>query len=58
MAACMWMIESIALYLDPKLYTGKLIGLANILFFILVMSLALTHIAPIVVYDLELLTGK
>ncbi|MES3005860.1 MAG: hypothetical protein V4664_02845 [Patescibacteria group bacterium] len=45
-AITLWLLESVALYIDPKLYKGKLIASANILFLLLAFALAVEHLAP------------
>lgn len=48
LAVTLWLLESVALFVDPKLYRGKLIGTANLLFLILAIALAVEHIAPLI----------
>lgn len=48
LAVTLWLLESVALFVDPKLYRGKLIGTANLLFIILAIALAVEHIAPLI----------
>ncbi len=45
-AFSLWVLESVALYIDPELYTGKLIAAANILLFIMVACVAVIHLGP------------
>ncbi|MEN9649373.1 MAG: hypothetical protein RL094_340 [Candidatus Parcubacteria bacterium] len=55
MAASIWIIESIALYIDPKLIHHPLIRLANFLFIVLVILVATIHIIPNILAALKVL---
>ena len=46
LAVALWILESIALYVDPALLRGKLIGVTNALFIILAIGIAIIHVAP------------
>lgn len=46
LAVALWILESIALFVDPALLRGKLIGVTNALFIILALGIAIIHVAP------------
>ncbi len=51
--ASIWIIESIALYIDPQFARHPFIRLANMLFFVLAISVALAHIVPNIAHSVE-----
>ena len=44
LALSLWILESVALYVDPALLRGKLIGLTNALFIILAIGITIIHV--------------
>lgn len=48
-----WLLESIALYVDPKLANHYLLRLANFLFLIVALAAAILHFIPTIQYTAE-----
>ena len=57
LAFTLWLLESIALYIDPELYNSKLISLANMFFFIFAIALAVTHFTPVIMDSIRMITA-